>query len=165
MYPLLFLISTLLLRSTSAKGRMLGCDKPPFSTYPFCDTTLSTDARVADAVARMTLDEKISAMTGAFGSPFVECGGAGPISSLGGFYMPNHAECLHGVAFGCTTQNGTKLCPTLFPNGQMLGATYNRSLFKSVGATIGDEARALNNLAGQPSGYSCWSPDINLMRE
>ena len=149
-----------------ARGTMLApCDKFPFSTYAFCDTSLPTDDRVADALARMTLDEKISTMTGAFGSPFVECAGAAPISSLGVGGMPNHAECLHGVAYGCAHVNGSKVCPTLFPNGQMLGASFNRSLWQGVGSVIGDEMRALQNLQGAPSGFSCWSPDLNLARD
>ena len=115
-----------------AQGSMLApCDQYPFSSYPFCDTALPTSARVADAVSRMTLQEKIDTMTGAFGSPFVDCGGGGGggVPSLGIDGMPNHSECLHGVASGCTSFNGTTLCPTLFPNGQLLGATFNRSLW------------------------------------
>ncbi len=149
-----------------ARGRMLApCDQPPFSSYPFCDTALPTAARVADAVSRMTLQEKIVTMTGAFGSPFVGCdGGGGGVPSLGVDSMPNHSECLHGVASGCTAWNGTVLCPTLFPNGQLLGAAFNRTLWKRVGAVIGTEVRAQQNMGGSPSGFSCWAPNLNLAR-
>ena len=149
-----------------ARGTMLApCDQPPFSSYAFCDTSLPTSARVADAVSRMTLKEKIDTMTGAFGSPFVGCdGGGGGVPSLGVDGMPNHSECLHGVASGCTAWNGTQLCPTLFPNGQLLGAAFNRTMWRRVGAVIGTEVRAQQNMAGGPSGFSCWSPDMNLAR-
>jgi hypothetical protein len=53
----------------------------------------------------------------------------------------------------------------MFPNGQMLGASFNRSLFTAVGRVIGEELRAIRNLNGAPSGFSCWSPDINLARD
>ena len=150
-----------------AAGAMLApCDQYPYNTMGFCDTTLPTAARVADAVGRMSLQEKIDTMTGHFGSPFVDCnGGGGGVPSLGIEGMPNHAECLHGVAAGCAMVNGTKICPTLFPNGQMLGAGFNRTLWKRVGAVIGREMRALQNLQGGPSGFSCWSPDLNLARD
>ena len=42
-------------------------------------------------------------------------------------------------------------CPTSFPHGLALGATFNRSLWHAIGEAISDEARALhnqNNIAG-----------------
>ena len=38
------------------------CLKMPFSQLPFCNVTLSIDVRVADAISRMTLPEKIGAL-------------------------------------------------------------------------------------------------------
>jgi beta-glucosidase-like glycosyl hydrolase len=147
-------------------GVPLACTSAPWASFPFCDSTLPTAARIEDALSRMPLHEKINAMYRDFGSPFVTCAGNTGIPSLGiNGGLPNYSECLHGVASGCTTVNGTKLCPTLFPNGALLGATWNRTLFAAVGRVIGEELRALNNLAGQPSGYSCWSPNLNLARD
>ena len=149
-----------------AKGIPLGCDKQPWAAFPMCDETLGLEARVTDMLSRMPLKEKIDAMYGAFGSPFVECDGNGGIPSLGlNGGMPNFSECLHGVAFGCTKVNGTEICPTLFPNGQLLGASFNRTLFRNVGRVIGEELRALRNIGNSPSGLSCWSPDLNLARD
>ena len=164
--PLFILSSSIV----EGKGIPLGCTKAPFNTYPFCDSSLDVATRVADALSRMPLDDKINAMYREFGSPFVDCAGNSGIPSLGlNGGIPNYSECLHGVAYGCTDQlvNGTKvtLCPTLFPNAQLLGASFNRSLFKNVGRVIGEELRALNNLGGNPSGFSCWSPNINLGKD
>jgi beta-glucosidase-like glycosyl hydrolase len=154
-----------LLAGAAGAGVPLGCTAAPFTTYPFCDATLPTSARVADAVGRMSLQEKISAMTRPFGSPFVDCHGNEPISSLGIDGLPNYSECLHGVAAGCIdVGDGVKSCPTLFPNAQMIGAAFNRSLFFAVGSTIGDEMRAIQNIQNQPSGFSCWSPQLNSAR-
>jgi hypothetical protein len=166
--PLLLLAQQVLLRALPAlaAGRPLGCDKAPWTGYPMCDESLAADARVADMLARMPLKDKLNAMYREFGSPFVDCDGNSGIPSLGlNGGIPNYSECLHGVAYGCTTVNGSDLCPTLFPNGQLLGASFNRSLFRNVGRVIGEELRALNNLANSPSGFSCWSPDLNLARD
>jgi len=150
----------------AAAGIPLGCDKAPWSGYPFCDESLSTAVRVEDALARMPLGDKLDAMYRSFGSPFVDCQGNGGVPSLGlNDGLPNYSECLHGVAAGCASVNGTARCPTLFPNGMLLGAAFNRSLWRGVGRVIGEELRALNNLAGRPSGYSCWSPNLNAARD
>ena len=159
-------LAAALLARAAAVGVPLGCTSSPFTTYPFCDSTLPTSVRVVDAVGRMTLQEKIDAMTRPFGSPFVDCHGTSRIASLGIDGMPNYSECLHGVAAGCIdVGGGVKACPTLFPNAQMIGASFNRSLFYAVGSTIGDEMRAIQNIQNQPSGFSCWSPNLNSMRD
>ena len=152
----------LLILGASCVGVPLTCTRAPFTSFPFCNASLPTSARVADAVSRMPLSEKLSAMYRPFGSPFVSCSGGAGAPSLGIGSLPATSECVHGVAWGCTSGG---LCPTLFPNGGALGASFNRSLWRAVGSTIGDEQRALANLNGQPSGYSCWSPQINLARD
>ena len=46
------------------------CSPRPYHTQPWCDATLGIDARVADAVSRMTLAEKIPNLdSGAPGIP------------------------------------------------------------------------------------------------
>ena len=161
----LALTLTLLPHLASAVGRPLTCDKPPFNSLPFCNTSLPTTARVADALSRLTLQEKIDIMSRPFGSPFVPCHGTGGTPSLGAGGLPRYSECLHGVSTGCTKIGNDTVCPTLFPNGQLLGAAFNRSLWNAVGSVIGDEMRAIQNLAGSPSGYSCWSPNLNAARD
>ena len=146
----------------SGVGVPLTCASEPFKSLPFCDESLPTSARVADALSRMPLSEKLNAMYRPFGSPFVDCGGNGGVPSLGIAFMPQTAECLHGVGVGCIQINGTRRCPTLFPNAVMMAASFNRSLFGAVGATIGDEMRAVANIQNSPSGTSCWAPNGNV---
>ena len=77
------------------------------------------------------------------------------------------AEALHGVESGCgrsSGSDGSTGCATSFPHGLLLGATFNRSLWRSVGEAISYEARALGNQGVWGSGFS-WSPDINLFRD
>lgn len=118
-----------------------------FASMPFCNSTLSIDERVADAVSRMTIKEKIGAL--GTGSPAIE--------SLG---LPSYnwwSEASSGVASGRSTQT------TKFPFPITTGMSFNRTLWNLVGRQIGREARAMMN-AG--NGYSTfWAPVINLARE
>ena len=159
----IFLLAELvLLPCASAVGVPLTCTSEPFTSMPFCNEALSTSARVADAVSRMPMKEKLNAMYRQFGSPFVECRGAGGAPSLGIGSLPSTDECVHGVGWGCIKINGSDVCPTLFPNGGSMGASFNRSLWGAIGSIIGDEQRAVANLGGGNSGFSCWSPQINV---
>jgi len=118
-----------------------------FSSMPFCDSTLPIDERVADAVSRMTLEEKISAL----GT------NTAAIPSLG---LPAYnwwSEASSGVASGRDTQT------TKFAFPITTGMSFNRTMWKLTGAQIGREARAMMNSG---NGYSTfWAPVINLARE
>jgi len=64
-------------------------------------------------------------------------------------------------------------CPTSFPNPNTLGASFNKTLWKAMGKSIGLELRSLwlqnvgeNNDSKLPHlGLGCWSPNINLQRD
>ena len=118
-----------------------------FASQPWCDATLPIDARVADAISRLTLQEKINLMG---------TGGA-PIESLG---LPSYnwwSEASSGVASGRDTQT------TKFAFPITTGMSFNRTLWAVTGRQIATEARAMMN-AG--NGYSTfWAPVINLARE
>ena len=89
----------------------------------------------------MTYEEKSSSLD--TGNPAIERLG---LASMSG------GECTHGVATGCgAAAPGSTGCPTSFPSGPGLGATFDRDLWALIGDTIGTEARALNNQA-IPSG-------------
>lgn len=75
-------------------------------------------------------------------------------------------EDTHGVGCPCLTnpaENSTG-CPTTFPNGPSLGASFDRSLWTEIGQTIGLEARGLTN-QGQGCTLYFLDPDINLLRD
>ena len=129
----------------------------PRLSFPFCNTSLSVEDRLTDLIERMTLAEKVSIMNTRPAS----------IPRLGVAALRS-TESTHGVSCGCLIANAggdaaTTGCPTSFPNGMLLGATFNRDLWKEIGATIGREARALNN--AQKSGVYFFDPNINLMRD
>lgn len=54
-------------------------------------------------------------------------------------------------------------CPTSFPHATLLAATFNESLWRTIGSTISTEARALHNQG--IAGLSFWAPDINEFRD
>lgn len=170
------LLATLLLRAASALPshyhsctyNFTGGQRLP---HPYCNASLPAAVRVADLLSRMTYQEKAASLDTS--NPAIER--LGVASMQGG-------ECTHGVAGGCGAASpGSTGCPTSFPSGTGLGATFDTDLWFAIGATIGTEARALNNQAyteaggrvgavpGLPpngkSGLYFLDPNINLMRD
>jgi len=139
--------------------------------YPYCDTKLSLDARLTDLIGRLTAAEKpplLTAREGGGDSP----GPPGNVSSIG---LPEYdwgLNCIHGVQSTCGEKDGEQACATSFPNPNALGATWNQSLWKGMGAVIGNEARSLwlqgareqSSWSGEPHiGLDCWSPNVRMM--
>jgi len=144
------------------------CATEATAGFPFCDPNLSTQARVNDIIARLTLDEKAALLT-ARESP------DGAVPRLG---LPEYdwgANCVHGVQARCALpdENGIVRCPTSFPNPIGLGASFNATLWRGMGVVIGTELRALwvqgvgeNQVDNLPHlGLDCWSPNINIARD
>jgi xylan 1,4-beta-xylosidase len=138
--------------------------EPPHDHYPFCDASLPLDERLDDLIGRLTIDEKPYLLT-ARESP------KGNISRLG---IPEYdwgGNCMHGVESRCSAKDGR--CPTSFPNPNTLGPTFNRTIWKAMGAAIGLELRALwlqnvaeNHEENLPHiGLDCWSPNLNIVRD
>jgi beta-D-xylosidase 4 len=136
---------------------------PPHDIYPFCNTSLSTRTRADDLISRLTLDEKPTLLM-ARQSP------KGNISRLG---IPEYdwgGNCVHGVQSRCSPDGR---CPTSYPNPNLMGSSFNRSVWRQMGSVIGVELRSLwlqgvgeaheNNLPH--IGLDCWSPNINLVRD
>jgi hypothetical protein len=144
----------------------------------FCDHTLPVDARVEDILSRIEAASPDG--RGFFG--MLE-------TSWGSDYtrgIPGHnvrLEALHGMGgVGCWDfGNGTTRCPTIFPGGGSLGASFNRSNWEAVGAAISDEIRAFSNLNqsmqqsqgqdifsakglndGRGVGVTEWGPSLNM---
>eukprot|EP01052_Picozoa_sp_SAG31_P048463 SAG31_NODE_10151_length_1177_cov_3.679963_1_plen_307_part_00 len=120
--------------------------------YPFCNNSLPLGERLSDLLGRMTLAEKASNLHD--GVPRL---GVPPFSA---------SEDTHGVGCGCApptpATNGTG-CPTTFPNGPSLGASFDRKLWTRIGQTIGIEARGLAN-QGKCTLYFL-DPNLNLLRD
>ena len=96
-----------------------------WAAMPFCDATLDIDARVADAVARLSLAEKISAL----GT------GTGALPSLG---LPPYnwwSEATHGISH--VRNDETTPYETNFAFPITTAMSFNRSLWRATGAQIG----------------------------
>ena len=103
-------------------------------TYPFLNSSLTIEERVADLLERMTLDEKLSMLTGK------DFWHTQDIERLG---IPSlrMTDCPHGV-----TVSGEMSGPaTCFPTGISIGATWNPDLIYRVGVALGRETRAKGN--------------------
>ena len=139
-----------------AGGPGISCALPPFSTYTYCNSSASLEARVADLVSRLTLEEKVAALDS----------GVPAISRLG---VPSlhSGEALHGAATGCLPPNlvapNSTGCPTSFPAPVALGATFDVGTIRAVGGAIGREARALE--AAGIGALWLFAPNVNPSRD
>jgi beta-glucosidase len=120
---------------------------------PFQDTSLPFEARAADLVGRLTLDEKVAQMQDR--APAI------PRLGIPAYNWWN--EALHGVA-----RSGLA---TVFPQAIGLAATWNDSLMFQVATVISDEARPKHqeyvrqDSRARYQGLTFWSPNINIFRD
>ena len=145
--------NTSLCLTASTSQTMPNCSMSPFNSYPYCNQALSTEDRVNDLLSRMTLDEKVKNLQN--NNP-----------GIPRLAVPKNLfhEMLHGVLCGCGEKyEGNTGCPTSFPHALLLGATFNRSLWREIGEAISTEARAFANQG--ITGLFYWAPDINLFRD
>ncbi|KAL1812164.1 hypothetical protein ACET3Z_022229 [Daucus carota] len=160
-FQLCFIVSHVLLsnnRVLAQRQPRFACDAvrdPGVSNYRFCDQTLDVESRVNDLMSRMTLEEKILNLIN-------DARGA---SRLG---VPEYnwwSEALHGVS---DTGHGTNFtapvfAATSFPQVICTAASFNTSLFYTIGKVVSTEARAMYN-AGV-AGLTFWSPNVNIFRD
>ncbi|MDW3195032.1 MAG: glycoside hydrolase family 3 C-terminal domain-containing protein [Cytophagales bacterium] len=121
--------------------------------FAFRDWTLAPEARAADLVAQMTLQEKVSQMR--YDAPAI------PRLNIPQYNWWN--ECLHGV--------GRAGEATVFPQAIGMGATWNTDLIHRMGVAVSDEARAKHHRfvkegkRGIYQGLTFWTPNINIFRD
>jgi len=118
------------------------------------DVSLAADARAADLVSRMTLEEKAQQLLN----------DAPAIPRLGVREYNWWSEGLHGVA--------ANNIATVFPQAIGLAATWDAPRLHDVAGTIGVEFRAKyvqdrHRLGGSDwfAGLTVWSPNINIFRD
>jgi beta-glucosidase len=101
--------------------------------YPFRDTRLNDDQRIADLLGRLTLDEKIQLMSNHPDYPRL------------GLVFSGQVEGLHGLALGGPGGWGGKgkqpVPTTTFSQEKGLGETWNPELLKKIATLEGYEAR------------------------
>lgn len=132
------------------------CTDGNFMSLPFCNRSLSPQKRAKDFVSRVLVDEFPALISK---NPTVP--------RLGLTNQAKFGEALHGVLCGCGKSGinnpGSTGCPTSFPTGIAIGSSFNATLFRAIGATIGTEALGLSHQG--LSAVNLWTPDINLVRD
>nr|XP_043627592.1 beta-xylosidase/alpha-L-arabinofuranosidase 2-like [Erigeron canadensis] len=135
------------------------CDtekNPGLKKYKFCDTSLVIKTRVSDLVKSMTLQEKVGSIVSV----------ADSIPRLG---IPSYgwwSEALHGVSnMGPATWFNKSVIPgaTSFPQVILTAASFNETLFYTIGKVVSTEARAMYNSG--VAGLTFWSPNVNIFRD
>ncbi|KAL4625833.1 hypothetical protein ACB092_05G053200 [Castanea dentata] len=135
-----------------ARYAQLGLD---VKSLPFCDKKLSYQVRARDLVRQMTLYEKVRQLGNrAYGVP-----------RLG---IPEYqwaSEALHGLsnAGPGTFFDNSVPHATSYPTPILTTASFNESLWNTIGKAVSTEARALFNLGH--AGLTFWSPTINVARD
>ena len=104
----------------SGAARDLDCGQAPLNGLPFCDRSLSVEARVEDLASRFTVNETLSQMGMV----------AAAVPRLGLPALNYGGEALHGVWATCVDGR----CPTQFPAPNALGQSFDRDLWEAVGA-------------------------------
>ena len=129
---------------------------PAQEAYPFRDLELPVEARIDDLLARMTLDEKVAALSTDAGVPRLGVPGSG------------NTEGLHGVAQGGPSNWGRRnpVPTTQFPQAVGLGMTWDTAAVRRAAAVEGYEARYLfQHEKYRQGGIVVWSPNADLARD
>ncbi|GAA1007013.1 beta-glucosidase [Acrocarpospora pleiomorpha] len=114
---------------------------------PFRDPRLTTETRVGDLLARLTLAEKIGLLHQY----------QAPVDRLGLKPFRTGTEALHGLAW---------LGPaTVFPQAIGLASTWNPELVRGVGAATADEVLAFHRKDPAGAGRNVWAPVVNPLRD
>ena len=141
------------------------CSAPASRGWPFCNASLGVEARLDDLMSRIAVSEYGAQLTAR---------ASAPIPRLGMSTFMWGTNSVHGITdyAGCRPTTGR--CPTTWPNGVSLGATWNRSAWRAMGAVTGTELRAYDNLewranavtgSGPVGGPCAWGPTINVQRD
>ncbi len=123
---------------------------------PYQDPNLAVERRIDDLLGRMTLAEKIAALSTDAGVPRLGIKGSG------------NTEGLHGVAQGGPSNWGRRhpVPTTQFPQAVGLGETWDTSLVRRVGEVESYEARYLwQSETYHQGGIVVWGPNADLARD
>jgi len=140
---------------------------------PFRNPALSEDARIADFLGRLTIDEKIDLFGMSLNIPRLGVHMSGGVPTIPG--SNGHVEAIHGVAMGGnqwakkspgTPENGgaNPVPTTQFPQGIGLGSTWDPGLIERVASQIAKEARYIFETKDR-GGVIIRAPNADLGRD
>lgn len=129
----------------------VGCTGLP-QARPWLDARLTPDERAQLVLAQMTREEKISLLSGYFGSPRADKkyrppagareGSAGYVPGIPRLGIPPQWQTDAGLGVATQRDAKRKRERTALPSGLAIAATWNPDLANRAGAMIGAEARA-----------------------
>jgi beta-glucosidase len=125
------------------------------AAYPFQDTALAPEARIANMLSLMSVDEKIDALSTDSG-----------VARLG---IPSFGstEGIHGIVRrGDQEHQKARITTTQFPQPPGMGASWDPALVRRAGAVQSTEARYITQSAAylQPM-LMQWGPQADLARD
>jgi hypothetical protein len=118
--------------------------KPVFDcdpAWPMCNTSLSLDERIADFMSSMSTSNKMNMLGQRCGGS--DCGTRDGKNLFSRGYNW-WTEDLHGLRVGCPKDGQGRpfgRCPTQFPEANLLGCSFNESLFSMLAEAISTEDR------------------------
>jgi beta-glucosidase len=126
--------------------------------YPFRNSALSDNVRIADLLNRLTLQEKVELMDGNPKIPRLH------------LVFSDEPEGLHGLALGgpghWEPRGHEPLPTTIFPQEKGLGETWDPELMEKIGALEGEEARYYyQNPSFGFGGIVMRAPNVDLSRD
>ncbi len=128
---------------------------PAPGTYPFQDSSLPADQRIANLLSLMTVDEKINALSTQSG-----------VARLG---VPSFgsSEGIHGVVQRGNEKRGFPPIPTTqFPQPPGMGETWDPDLVRQAAGVEGHEARFITQTASYKHPMlMLWGPQSDLARD
>ena len=139
------------------------CESNPADyPYPFWDPCRPLEERLANLLATLTIDEKLTLLAGSHPAvPRINL----PAAALG-------TEALHGVGIASnpmTTTGGFMPSSTQFPQVFGLGESWDPEVTKIVGATTGYEVRVYNargvSATGRGAGVITRGPNVDLVHD
>eukprot|EP01062_Namystynia_karyoxenos_P013270 TRINITY_DN1478_c0_g1_i1.p1 TRINITY_DN1478_c0_g1~~TRINITY_DN1478_c0_g1_i1.p1 ORF type:complete len:869 (+),score=260.55 TRINITY_DN1478_c0_g1_i1:64-2607(+) len=145
-----------------------GCTDPKAKALPYCDTSLPIEARVDDLVSRLSLSERVAAI-----SPQPKLGETCGVHTAGkaDIGLPDYfwlVETNTAVAAACYRP---EKCATTFIGPMGIGASFNRTSWRLKGEVLGTEMRAFQNAgwhrgnAGDHIALTGFGPNINVARD
>ena len=131
------------------------CSGGNYSHYPFCDTKLSVNERVADLVSRINDNDKPALLTARAVQDL-------PYVGVPAYYWGTN--CIQSVEAGAHHESPQRCvgdrCPTHFPNPPGWASSFNRTAMEAMAAVMAKEIRALYNI-GVAKGVDCWGPVVS----
>ena len=157
--------------------------------YPFCNRSLSIEARVRDLISRIDDKVKPNLLTARGYDGTSSSRQALPELGVPSYYWGQN--CIHSSMFSNCTEVRPRAvcfftlpfnssvdltyfqhggCSTSFPSGPSWAATFDRELMRKMAVVVGLETRAAFNLKWTDNGHhglglECWGPVLNMNRD